>query len=63
MDIRFHCPNGLHARLIDDELAKLMKESGFRTLRLSLETVNTRKAERDRRKGLISRISQISQVH
>ena len=41
MDIRFHCPNGLHSRLIDDELAKLMKESGFRTLRLSLETINT----------------------
>ena len=40
MDLRFHCPNGLHARLIDDELAKLMKTSGFRTLRLSLETVN-----------------------
>jgi len=41
MDIRFHCPNGLHARFMDDELAKLMKESGFRTLRLSLETVNS----------------------
>jgi len=40
MDIRFHCPNGLHARLIDDELARLLKESGFRTLRLSLETIN-----------------------
>jgi radical SAM superfamily enzyme YgiQ (UPF0313 family) len=38
--IRFHCPNGLHARLIDDELAFLMKQSGFTTLRLSLETVN-----------------------
>jgi uncharacterized radical SAM superfamily protein len=41
MDMRFHCPNGLHARLIDGELAKLLKESGFRTLRLSLETINT----------------------
>ncbi len=39
--IRFHCPNGLHAKLIDDELAYLMKMSGFSTLRLSLETVNT----------------------
>ena len=38
--IRFHCPNGLHARLIDDELAYLMKQSGFTTLRLSLETVD-----------------------
>ncbi len=43
MDIRFHCPNGLHASLIDAELAKLLKESGFRTLRLSLETINTKR--------------------
>jgi len=38
--IRFHCPNGIHARFIDDELAYLMKESGFTTIRLSLETVD-----------------------
>lgn len=37
---RFHCPNGLHARFIDDELAYLMKKAGFVTLRLSLETIN-----------------------
>jgi radical SAM superfamily enzyme YgiQ (UPF0313 family) len=48
MDIRFHCPNGLHARLVDAELARLLKESGFRTLRLSLETINT---ERQRETG------------
>lgn len=41
MDIRFHCPNGLHARHVDAELARLLKESGFKTLRLSLETINT----------------------
>jgi radical SAM superfamily enzyme YgiQ (UPF0313 family) len=40
MDVRFHCPNGMHARYIDEELAYLMKESGFSTLRLSLETIN-----------------------
>lgn len=39
-DMRFRCPNGLHARSIDDELAYLMKGSGFRTLRLGLETVD-----------------------
>jgi len=39
--VRFHCPNGLHAKYIDDEMAYLMKKSGFTTLRLSLETVNT----------------------
>ncbi|UCF86990.1 MAG: radical SAM protein [Nitrospiraceae bacterium] len=38
--VRFHCPNGLHARLIDDEQAYLMKESGFTTLRLGFETIN-----------------------
>lgn len=38
--LRFHTPNGLHARFIDDELAHLMKKAGFKTLRLSLETVS-----------------------
>lgn len=37
---RFHCPNGVHARFIDDELAYLMKQSGLTTLRLGLETIN-----------------------
>ncbi len=37
---RFHTPNGLHARLVDEELAQLMKQSGFETVRLSLETVD-----------------------
>jgi radical SAM superfamily enzyme YgiQ (UPF0313 family) len=40
INVRFHCPNGLHARFIDDELAYLMKHSGFSTLRLSLETIH-----------------------
>jgi radical SAM superfamily enzyme YgiQ (UPF0313 family) len=43
MNIRFHCPNGLHARFIDNELAYLMKKSGFKTVRLSLETVDGKK--------------------
>jgi hypothetical protein len=38
--VRFHCPNGIHARFIDDELAYLMKKSGFITLRLGLETID-----------------------
>jgi len=42
-EVRFHCPNGIHARFIDDELAKLMKRSGFKTLRLGLETVNEKR--------------------
>jgi radical SAM superfamily enzyme YgiQ (UPF0313 family) len=43
LTIRFHCPNGIHARFIDDELAYLMKESGFETLRLGLETINEKR--------------------
>jgi radical SAM superfamily enzyme YgiQ (UPF0313 family) len=37
---RFHTPNGLHARFIDSELAALMRNANFRTVRLSLETVH-----------------------
>ena len=40
VNARFHCPNGLHARFIDDELARLMRDSGFRTIRLGFETVD-----------------------
>lgn len=43
---RFHCPNGLHARFIDDEMASLLKKSGFVTLRLGFET-----ADRTRQKA------------
>ncbi|MBU1633539.1 radical SAM protein [bacterium] len=35
----FQTPNGLFARDIDSELAQLMKESGFKTIRLSLESI------------------------
>jgi radical SAM superfamily enzyme YgiQ (UPF0313 family) len=40
LNLRFHTPNGLHAKSIDDELARLMKEANFKTIRLSLETIN-----------------------
>jgi MoaA/NifB/PqqE/SkfB family radical SAM enzyme len=39
LGLRFHTPNGLHAKMLDEELAALMKRSGFKTIRLSLETV------------------------
>ncbi|MCX6349111.1 MAG: B12-binding domain-containing radical SAM protein [Candidatus Aureabacteria bacterium] len=45
---RFHTPNGLHARFLTEKTARLMKESGFATVRLSLETSNS---ERQRRSG------------
>jgi radical SAM superfamily enzyme YgiQ (UPF0313 family) len=38
--VLFHTPNGLNAREINEELAQLMYESSFRTIRLSLESVN-----------------------
>ncbi len=38
--LRFHTPNGLHARYVDRESAFLMRRSGFRTVRLSLETAD-----------------------
>jgi radical SAM superfamily enzyme YgiQ (UPF0313 family) len=43
LDARFHTPNGLHARFIDEELARLMKEANFKTIRLSLETVDLKR--------------------
>lgn len=40
LNIKFHTPNGLQARLIESKLAKLMFDSGFVVPRLSLETVD-----------------------
>lgn len=40
LDVRFHCPNGLHIRAITKELAEAMKQSGFTTIRLGLETAD-----------------------
>ena len=39
--VRFHTPNGLFPAMIDNEFAKLMYKSNFKTIRLSLESVNT----------------------
>ncbi|MFH1351524.1 MAG: radical SAM protein [Pseudomonadota bacterium] len=38
LDIRFHTPNALHLREITPDMARLLYLSGFRTLRLGLET-------------------------
>ena len=46
LNVRFHCPNGVHARFIDDDLAFLMRQAGFTTLRLSLETINSERQAR-----------------
>ncbi len=37
-NINLHTPNGLHINEISEELAVLMKESGFKTVRLSFES-------------------------
>ncbi len=37
---RFHTPNGIHGRELSDEIASLMYEVGFKTVRLGLETTN-----------------------
>jgi radical SAM superfamily enzyme YgiQ (UPF0313 family) len=38
--LRFHTPNGLHVREIDEDLARFLFLSGFKTIRLSFESVN-----------------------
>ena len=50
--LRFHTPNGLHARFIDEELAALMYASGFKTIRLSLESV-----AKERRRDIHNKIT------
>lgn len=46
LDCWFHTPNGLHARMVDPELADLMFRSGFKTLRLSFDPVDAPGQER-----------------
>jgi len=38
--VRFHTPNGLHANMIDRELAMLMRTAAFATVRLSIESID-----------------------
>jgi len=40
LSCRFHCPNGLHLREIDERLSRLLYESGFKTIRFGFETSN-----------------------
>ncbi|MEJ2633729.1 MAG: radical SAM protein [Calditrichia bacterium] len=44
-NFRFHTPNGLHAREIDEETAQLFFRSGFTTIRLSFESVSPDRLE------------------
>jgi len=38
LKVRFHCPNALHAHSITPDLAQLIRDAGFITIRLGLET-------------------------
>ncbi len=38
LSCRFHTPNGIHGREVTEEIASLMYEVGFKTVRLGLET-------------------------
>jgi radical SAM superfamily enzyme YgiQ (UPF0313 family) len=40
LPLRFHAPNGLHAREIDPETAKILYRSGFKTIRLGFESAD-----------------------
>ena len=40
LPVRFHTPNALHLRHISPKVARLMKRSGFETIRLGLESMD-----------------------
>lgn len=42
LSLRFHTPNGIHIKFITEEIAGLMRQAGFSTLRLSLETTQAK---------------------
>ncbi len=41
LNLRFHTPNALHIRWIDRDVAELMYLSGFKTIRLGLESIDS----------------------
>lgn len=43
--IRLHTPNAIHARAVTPEVAREMKQAGFRTIRIGLETSDDRRQE------------------
>lgn len=40
LNLRFHTPNAMHVKQITPQLARLMYQAGFRTIRLGFETSN-----------------------
>jgi len=53
LNIRFHTPNALHIKEISREIAGLLYASGFRTIRLGLET-----SDMDRHNNLDNKVSE-----
>lgn len=49
LNVNFHTPNGLFAKLLDEELAELLVESGFKTIRLSYESKNPERQKQMRK--------------
>jgi radical SAM superfamily enzyme YgiQ (UPF0313 family) len=47
LDVRYHTPNGLHARHVDARLARAMRRAGFVTIRLGLESADPEEQCRD----------------
>jgi len=39
-DVTFHVPNGVHARYITKNVAQVMMDSGFKTIRIGLESID-----------------------
>jgi len=58
LNLRLHTPNGLFAKEIDPELAALMYDSGFKTIRLSFETSNEK-----RRADMGSKVSNLDIIN
>ncbi|MCM8803480.1 MAG: radical SAM protein, partial [Candidatus Omnitrophica bacterium] len=44
-NLRFHTPNGIHPKFIKKEVAYILKEANFKTIRLSLETIEKNRIE------------------
>jgi radical SAM superfamily enzyme YgiQ (UPF0313 family) len=44
-NLRFHTPNGVHPKFIEKEVAYIMKDLNFKTIRLSLETISKNREE------------------
>ena len=57
LDIRFHTPNAIHVGGIYKEIAEIMYKSGFKTIRLGLETADIRL-----HKSLDKKITDLDQV-